>query len=34
MAKLLRARDGERLSALMKEHIRGKAEVIAATYGQ
>ncbi len=34
MARLLRARDGERLAALMKAHIRGKAEVIAASYGQ
>ncbi len=34
MATLLRARDGERLAALMKAHIRGKAEVIAASYGQ
>ncbi len=34
MARLLRARDGERLAALMKTHIRGKAEVIAASYGQ
>jgi len=34
MARLLRAREGERLSALMKAHIRGKAEVIAASYGR
>ncbi len=34
MAQLLRARDAERLAALMKAHIRGKAEVIAASYGQ
>jgi DNA-binding GntR family transcriptional regulator len=33
MVRLLRARDAERLAALMKLHIRGKAEVIAASYG-
>jgi DNA-binding GntR family transcriptional regulator len=33
MVRLLRARDGERLANLMKLHIRGKAEVIAASYG-
>jgi DNA-binding GntR family transcriptional regulator len=33
MARLLRAREGEKLAALMKLHIRGKAEVIAASYG-
>jgi DNA-binding GntR family transcriptional regulator len=33
MVRLLRARDGERLAALMKLHIRGKAEVIAQSYG-
>jgi DNA-binding GntR family transcriptional regulator len=33
MVRLLRARDGEKLAALMKRHIRGKAEVIAASYG-
>jgi DNA-binding GntR family transcriptional regulator len=33
MVRLLRARDGEKLAALMKLHIRGKAEVIAASYG-
>jgi DNA-binding GntR family transcriptional regulator len=33
MVRLLRARDGESLAALMKLHIRGKAEVIAASYG-
>ncbi len=33
MVRLLRARDGEKLAALMKLHIRGKAEVIAQTYG-
>jgi DNA-binding GntR family transcriptional regulator len=33
MMRLLRARDGERLAALMKLHIRGKAEVIARSYG-
>jgi len=34
MVRLLRARDGEGLAALMKAHIRGKAEVIAASYGE
>jgi DNA-binding GntR family transcriptional regulator len=34
MVRLLRARDGERLAALMKLHIRGKAEVIAQSYGR
>jgi DNA-binding GntR family transcriptional regulator len=33
MVRLLRAREGERLAALMKLHIRGKAEVIAQSYG-
>jgi DNA-binding GntR family transcriptional regulator len=33
MVRLLRARDGAALAALMKVHIRGKAEVIAASYG-
>jgi DNA-binding GntR family transcriptional regulator len=33
MVRLLRARDGEKLATLMKLHIRGKAEVIAASYG-
>jgi DNA-binding GntR family transcriptional regulator len=33
MVRLLKARQGERLAVLMKEHIRGKAEVIAASYG-
>ncbi len=33
MVRLLRARDGETLAQLMKRHIRGKAEVIAQTYG-
>lgn len=33
MVRLLRLRDGDRLAALMKQHIRGKAEVIAASYG-
>jgi DNA-binding GntR family transcriptional regulator len=33
MVRLLRARDGETLAALMKRHIRGKAEVIAQSYG-
>lgn len=32
MIELLRARDGEALSALMRRHIRGKREVIAAAY--
>jgi DNA-binding GntR family transcriptional regulator len=29
----LKARDGVKLAQVMKEHIRGKAEVIAANYG-
>ncbi len=33
MIVLLKARDGEALSALMKDHIRGKKEVISAAYG-
>jgi DNA-binding GntR family transcriptional regulator len=33
MVRLLKARDGETLAALMKLHIRGKAEVIAQSYG-
>jgi DNA-binding GntR family transcriptional regulator len=33
MLALLRARDGERLAAVMREHIRGKKPVIAAAYG-
>ncbi len=33
MVRLLRAREGEKLAAVMKAHIRGKAEVIAASYG-
>ncbi len=33
MVTLLRAREGEKLAAVMKAHIRGKAEVIAASYG-
>jgi DNA-binding GntR family transcriptional regulator len=33
MVRLLKAREGEKLGVLMKEHIRGKAEVIAASYG-
>jgi DNA-binding GntR family transcriptional regulator len=33
MVRLLKARDGEKLAALMKLHIRGKAEVIAQSYG-
>ena len=33
MVVLLKARDGEALSRLMREHIRGKKPVIAAAYG-
>jgi DNA-binding GntR family transcriptional regulator len=33
MVVLLQSRDGAALSDLMKRHIRGKAEVIAASYG-
>ena len=33
MIELLRARDSEALSLLMREHIRGKKPVIAAAYG-
>ncbi|NNM72793.1 GntR family transcriptional regulator [Enterovirga aerilata] len=33
MLRLLRARDGERLAALMRRHIRGKVELILAAYG-
>jgi DNA-binding GntR family transcriptional regulator len=33
MVEHLKARDGIRLGHLMKDHIRGKAEVIAASYG-
>jgi DNA-binding GntR family transcriptional regulator len=33
MVVLLKARKGEALAKLMKLHIRGKAEVIAASYG-
>lgn len=33
MLDLLKARDGEALSRLMRAHIRGKGEVIAAAYG-
>jgi DNA-binding GntR family transcriptional regulator len=33
MIVLLRKRDGSALATLMKEHIRGKAVVIAAAYG-
>lgn len=33
MLRLLRARDGEALAALMRRHIRGKAELILASYG-
>ncbi|GJE56236.1 MULTISPECIES: GntR family transcriptional regulator [Methylobacterium] len=34
MIPLLQARDGERLAKLMREHIRAKKPVIAATYGE
>jgi DNA-binding GntR family transcriptional regulator len=34
MAALLRARDGEALARLMRDHVRSKAEVIAAAYGK
>lgn len=34
MIPLLRARDGEGLSALMRAHIRSKIPVIATTYGE
>lgn len=33
MVELLRARDGEALSRLMRDHIRGKKAVISAAYG-
>jgi DNA-binding GntR family transcriptional regulator len=33
MAQLLRARDGEALGKLMREHLRGKKVVISAAYG-
>jgi DNA-binding GntR family transcriptional regulator len=33
MVRLLRSREGEKLADLMKRHIRGKAEVIAQSYG-
>jgi DNA-binding GntR family transcriptional regulator len=33
MLRLLRARDGEALAGLMRRHIRGKAELILASYG-
>lgn len=33
MIPLLRARDGEALAALMREHIRAKTRVIAANFG-
>lgn len=33
MVSLLRARDGEALAKLIKNHIRGKKDVIAAAYG-
>ncbi len=33
MVRHLRARDGAQLAQVMKDHIRGKAEVIAANYG-
>lgn len=34
MIVLLRARDGEALARVMREHIRGKKPVIAAAYGE
>lgn len=34
MIGLLRARDGEALSRLMRDHVRGKADVIRAAYGE
>lgn len=34
MIALLRARDGDGLAVLMREHIRGKKPVIAANYGR
>lgn len=34
MIPLLRARDGEALATLMRNHIRSKKPVIAATYGE
>lgn len=33
MAELLRARDGERLARVVRDHIRGKKDVITAAYG-
>jgi DNA-binding GntR family transcriptional regulator len=33
MLRLLKARDGERLALLMRDHIRGKKPVILAAYG-
>jgi hypothetical protein len=33
MLELLRKRDGETLSGVMREHIRGKKAVIGAAYG-
>ncbi len=33
MLRLLRARDGEALAAVMRRHIRGKTELILASYG-
>lgn len=33
MMRLLRARDGERLAVVMREHVRGKRPVIAAAFG-
>jgi DNA-binding GntR family transcriptional regulator len=33
MLRLLRLRDGEGLAAIMRRHIRGKAELILAAYG-
>lgn len=34
MLTLLKARDGEALARLMKEHVRGKKDPIAAAYGE
>ncbi|MDB5558605.1 MAG: transcriptional regulator, GntR family [Enterovirga sp.] len=33
MLRLLKARDGEALAAVMRRHIRGKTELILASYG-
>jgi DNA-binding GntR family transcriptional regulator len=34
MVELLKSRDGENLAKLMREHIRGKKQVILAAYGK